>query len=329
LTKGSFFHHFNSKEDLALAAADHWNAITGGLFASAQFHSYDDPLERLLAYVDFRKALLQGKLPEFTCLVGTMVQEVYETHPPIREACENSISGHAATLEPDIAEAMQKYGVSGFTPRSLALYTQAVIQGAFILAKAKDTEGSQIAADCIDHLHRYLEILFTSTAQKETNIMTVVREQTFNLTRTPEIVQWPETHYVFLEKTGPFPVNAPLAWNELHKLIPEIEKQNTIVKYFSLYKVGPQIYRAGVSVAAKPASLPASLAYEKLHGGNYAKFTLTGPYSQLPEAGGLAFQIVSDSKLPMRDDYNIENYVTDPRITPEDKLITEIMFPTK
>src|ERR1700677_702632 len=80
LTKGSFFHHFDSKEALALAAADYWNEITGGTFASAPYRDHADPLDRLLAYVDFRKYLLHGDLPDFTCLVGTMVQEVYDTH---------------------------------------------------------------------------------------------------------------------------------------------------------------------------------------------------------------------------------------------------------
>jgi TetR/AcrR family transcriptional repressor of nem operon len=37
---------------------------------------------------------------------------------------------------------------------------QAVIQGAFILAKAKN--GPAVAADCLDHLRRYLEALFAS-----------------------------------------------------------------------------------------------------------------------------------------------------------------------
>src|ERR1700682_1279659 len=73
LTKGSFFHHFSSKEDLALSAAEHWNSVTGGLFAAASYRSLADPLERLIAYVDFRKALLRGDLPNFTCFVGTMV----------------------------------------------------------------------------------------------------------------------------------------------------------------------------------------------------------------------------------------------------------------
>ncbi len=49
LTKGSFFHHFSSKEDLALAAADHWSSMTGGLFAEAPYHLAGTPLERLLS----------------------------------------------------------------------------------------------------------------------------------------------------------------------------------------------------------------------------------------------------------------------------------------
>jgi TetR/AcrR family transcriptional repressor of nem operon len=159
LTKGSFFHHFDSKEALALAAADYWNEITGGLFASAPYRGHADPLDRLLAYVDFRKYILLGDLPDFTCLVGTMVQEVYDTHPNLREACNRSISGHAETLIPDIEEAMVQRGMHpNWTAESLALYTQAAIQGAFILAKARHSP--EIAAQCIDHLHRYLELLF-------------------------------------------------------------------------------------------------------------------------------------------------------------------------
>ena len=33
-----------------------------------------------------------------------------------------------------------------------------------------------------------------------------------NLTEEPEIVAWPKTHYVFVEKVGPFQTNAPEAW---------------------------------------------------------------------------------------------------------------------
>jgi DNA gyrase inhibitor GyrI len=157
--------------------------------------------------------------------------------------------------------------------------------------------------------------------------MATTPQAPINLTATPDTVEWPETHYVFLEKIGPFQTNAPQAWREVHQLLPAISEHNRITGYFSLYKVEPQIYRAGVSVADKPDQLPAGVAYERLHGGKYGRFTLSGSYSQLPEACGRAFRIVSDKKLPLRDDYNIENYVNDPRTTPEDQLITEILFP--
>jgi TetR/AcrR family transcriptional repressor of nem operon len=165
VTKGSFFHHFESKEELALEAARYWDAMTAGLFSAADYHRPERALDRLLAYVDMRKALIAGELPEFTCLVGTMVQEVYATQPAIREACERSICGHAATLEADIAEAMQdaqiKKGDTGvdWTAASLALHTQAVIQGAFILAKAKGN--AEVAVESLNHLRRYIELLFS------------------------------------------------------------------------------------------------------------------------------------------------------------------------
>jgi TetR/AcrR family transcriptional regulator, transcriptional repressor for nem operon len=165
VTKGAFFHHFKSKGALAVTAANHWSEITGALFETAPYHQHSDPLDRVLGYLDFRKALLKGEIAEYTCLVGTMVQEIYSTDPDIREACEASINGHAATIEADIAEAMTRHRIRApWTAEGLALHTQAVVQGAFILAKAKG--GAAIAAASIDHLQRYIELLFKSPMGK-------------------------------------------------------------------------------------------------------------------------------------------------------------------
>jgi TetR/AcrR family transcriptional repressor of nem operon len=159
VTKGSFFHHFSSKEELAIEAAGHFSRMVDSLFSAAPYRSLPDPLDRLLGYVDFRKAILVGELPKFTCLLGTMVQETYETHPLIRATCEKHIATHAASIEADIAEAMRKYGLHPeWTASSLAFYTQAVIQGAFILAKAQGS--ADVAAGSLDHLRRYIEFLF-------------------------------------------------------------------------------------------------------------------------------------------------------------------------
>jgi effector-binding domain-containing protein len=149
-----------------------------------------------------------------------------------------------------------------------------------------------------------------------------------SLNEKPQIVTWPETHYVFVERVGPFQDTAPQAWQSLHPMVPGISEHNQITGYMSLYKVGPKIYRAGVSLAAPPKELPKGLEYTKFKGGKYARFALTGSYSQLPEASGRVFEIISATKLPVRDEYFIENYTNDPRITPEDQLVTEILVPT-
>lgn len=148
------------------------------------------------------------------------------------------------------------------------------------------------------------------------------------LREVPETVTWPETHYVFVEKVGPFQTNAPQAWQLLHSFLPGIAEYNQITGYLSLYKMKTGIYRAGVSLAAPPAKLPQDLDYTNFSGGKFSRFVLTGPYAQLGEATGRVMKIVSETKLPLRDDYSIENYVNDPRKTPEDQLITEILVPT-
>ena len=166
LSKGAFFHHFKSKEDLALAAAAHFSQMAERLFRAAPYRQHTDPLDRLLGYVDFRSSLLTGPLAGFTCLLGTMVQEAYDTHPAIRRACDTYISAHAAEVAKDIAAAKTLHAPeASWSVEGLALYTQAVLQGAFVLAKAKG--GSDVARDCLAHLRRYLAHLFYRPTSKE------------------------------------------------------------------------------------------------------------------------------------------------------------------
>ncbi len=165
-TKGAFFHHFKSKEDLAVASAAHFSAMAEILFAAAPYHAHADPLDRVLGYIDFRSAIIDGPIPQFTCLLGTMVQEAYDTHPAIRQACDTYIGVHAARVAKDIEAAKALYPPDAtWSAPSLALYTQAVLQGAFVLAKAKN--GPEIARECVSHLRRYIESVFPRSISKK------------------------------------------------------------------------------------------------------------------------------------------------------------------
>jgi TetR/AcrR family transcriptional repressor of nem operon len=156
VTKGSFFHHFVSKEAAALATIGHWNEVTGSLFTSAPYWQVPNPRERLLAYLDFRAAMVRGELAEFTCLLGTLVQEVFIHHPTLQTACGAGIEAHAQTLVPTIEAARAQYAPQAdWNAVSLARYTQVVLQGGFVLAKAMNDPA--MVLDAITHLRRHVE----------------------------------------------------------------------------------------------------------------------------------------------------------------------------
>lgn len=159
VTKGAFFHHFESKEALGIAAAGHWDTVTTPLFSAAAYHRHADPLDRILGYIDFRASIADGPLEAFTCFAGTTVQETFATSAPIRAACGATIDAHAERLVSDLQAAIEKYPPRmPVSAESLALYTQTVVQGGFVLAKARGDRAPLL--DALAHLRQYFALLF-------------------------------------------------------------------------------------------------------------------------------------------------------------------------
>jgi TetR/AcrR family transcriptional repressor of nem operon len=158
VTKGGFFHHFDSKEQLGIEAVEQFGAMAAVLFGSAPYQAKADPRDRLFGYIDLRIAMLSGEIAQYTCLLGTTVQEVYATHPDLRAACERMLSEHVAELTRDLAAAKQRYAPAApWTPESVGYFMQCVLQGAFIFAKAK--QSPKVAAASLGHLRDYLVTL--------------------------------------------------------------------------------------------------------------------------------------------------------------------------
>jgi TetR/AcrR family transcriptional repressor of nem operon len=155
LTKGGFFHHFPDKPSVALSTARHFGDMAAALFAHAPFRAPEDPAERVLAYVRFRAEGFRGSYADFTCYLGTIVQETYLTQPALRDACGAVIDENIDDLGRDLAAAKARHCPdAAWDPQSLAAYVQCVVQGAMIIAKAADRP--MRGHEMMMHLHRHL-----------------------------------------------------------------------------------------------------------------------------------------------------------------------------
>lgn len=158
VTKGGFFHHFDSKEELGIAAVEQFNARADELFGAAAYQAKADPRERIFGYLDLRIAMLDGDIAKYTCLIGTTVQEVYATHPALRQTCDRMLSEHVALLTRDLAAAKELHAPeASWTPESVGYFMQCVLQGGFIFAKAQ--QNPKVAAASLGHLRAYLVTL--------------------------------------------------------------------------------------------------------------------------------------------------------------------------
>jgi TetR/AcrR family transcriptional repressor of nem operon len=165
VTKGAFFHHFASKDELGVAAAQHWSDVTGPLFAKAAYRRHADPLDRIFGYIEYRATIAKGPLEAFTCFAGTTVQEVFASSDAMRTACGDAIFGHAERLAEDFRAALKRHPTRmPVSAKSLANYTQTVLQGGFVLSKAQGDRAPLLEA--LAHLKNYLTLLFNKETLK-------------------------------------------------------------------------------------------------------------------------------------------------------------------
>ncbi len=159
------------------------------------------------------------------------------------------------------------------------------------------------------------------------------KEVAMNLSAEFEPVSRPLTHYVFLEKHGPFAEVAPPLWNDLMPLLGKLD-QKQVREYLGLSGIDKRktgedtmIYQAGVALAQEPETLPNGLGHRAIKAGKYARFLLIGPYSHVWVAFNRIFKILSEKRVALRPEFCIENYLNDPRVTPEAQLQTELLVP--
>jgi TetR/AcrR family transcriptional repressor of nem operon len=157
VTKGSFFHYFESKEELAKVLLERFSMAQAQRFCDASAHAAD-PLDRVYARIDY--GIQAATSPQMKgCLVGTLAQEVCETHPELRQICERSFNAVAAAVARDLIEAKKLHAPeASFDAESLGECFVALAQGSMLLIKATGHRAGMAAN--LRHFRAYLQTLY-------------------------------------------------------------------------------------------------------------------------------------------------------------------------
>jgi TetR/AcrR family transcriptional repressor of nem operon len=157
VSKGSFYHFFKSKQDLALAMIEHHMASAKELFQTGLDLSGLDESQRAIGYV---RHIEQGAEETWRdgCLIGSFALELAETHPEIRSKISAIFRDLADHFERIFVPLCQAHGGPDTpSPRELAEQFIAVIEGGVVLSRAHFDQ--RYVPQAIRCFRRYLESL--------------------------------------------------------------------------------------------------------------------------------------------------------------------------
>lgn len=162
VTKGAFFHYFESKEALAETCLKAWDGRAGEMEQAAPFQAIKDPLKRLLACMDFYIQFFANPKLLKSCLAGTIVQEVSESSPALRDAAGLCFANAEQRFRALLDEACRAERTRLDT-RSLAQLWMATLQGSLILCKASQDES--VLSRNLQQVREYIRLLFAGRSQ--------------------------------------------------------------------------------------------------------------------------------------------------------------------
>ena len=133
--RGSFYHHFPSKESYAAAVVDRWFAAEGERLAKALGRADLAPRARVRAYFSELADLYESQEWRGGCMLGTLGQEVAARSELLRECLDQHFTSWRAELAAALEEAVGEDERASLGAGELAAFLIDAWEGATLQAK--------------------------------------------------------------------------------------------------------------------------------------------------------------------------------------------------
>ena len=163
ITKGAFFHHFKSKDDLARALLQRFADKDAQVYSETRERAEklsDDPLQQMLIFIGLFQEMFDGlKEPYPGCLFASYLYELQQFDADMRALIRASFAKWRELLKEKFDAIARKYPPRvKVSAASLADAFTVVLEGAFITGKALDEP--EVVSEQLRHFRNYVELLF-------------------------------------------------------------------------------------------------------------------------------------------------------------------------
>jgi len=163
ITKGAFFHHFKTKDDLAKALLQRFADKDAKIYSESRERAEklsDDPLQQMLIFIRLFEEMFGGLTEPYPgCLFASYIYELQQFDDQTRRLIRDSFQKWRELLKEKFEAIVRKYPPqTEVSAASLADAFTVVLEGAFITGKAMNEPG--VVTEQLRHFRNYVELLF-------------------------------------------------------------------------------------------------------------------------------------------------------------------------
>lgn len=156
VSKGSFYHAFKSKEELAMAALEAYGARGWEIVANGAYRDIEDPVKRAKAFAAYIGEK-SGELWQHGCLLGAIALEVAESHPELIKKIDKLFNNLEDGAERIFTPALKAKKIRKVTGKQLGRHFLSVVEGGIVIAKAHSSP--EYLIEGIRHFNKYLDYI--------------------------------------------------------------------------------------------------------------------------------------------------------------------------